>query len=506
MGKKDSVLDFNSLDIEKEASSLISEMKDIAEYLIDPPKKDEDKKSGKGGKNGGGSSSDSDSDSENNSENDNENQQGKSGKNSSSQNQQDNENEDENEGDGDNSNSESSSKNKGKQNGKGKDSDSEDKEDSDSDGKDRNGKDGEEEKDKSNQGKNNQQSPQQQQRNQSGKGSGQRDPQQELKDALDELQSLLDSKTDKEKQKGQQSGNGSGGEGQEGGGQSGGSSNGSGGGGGALPPGIHIDPVNMSSPPNKGKVKFRGIDIDLNNLPKDLKEDKDDKNKTEKEKEYLAEEFIRQAINEFKTHNPNGGGRMLTLFEESVKPAPPKWVNILNPYLRPDNNIQWLWNKAHRNRLTMANGGKVLFRGANRPKEKLKNLCIALDNSGSIDQEDFRKFYSVVKGFLDIRKNVQGWVCWWDAGEIELDAPNQGPFKNYKEFRQVKAYGGGGTDPEVALEYAKKRDCKYVIIFTDGYFDFPNKKWENEFVKVIWVIAKKEDYERFDCKWGIKAI
>lgn len=454
MGKKDSVLDFNSLDIEKEASSLISEMKDIAEYLIDPPKKDEDKKSGKGnGKNGGGSSSDSDS--ENNSENDSENQQGNLDKNSSSQNQQDNENEDENEGNGDN---------------------------------------------------NNQQSPQQQQRNQSGKGNGQRDPQQELKDALDELQSLLDSKTDKEKQQGQQSGNGSGGEGQEGGGQSGGGSSGGSSGGGALPPGIHIDPVNMSSPPNKGKVKFRGIDIDLNNLPQDLKEDKDDENKTEKEKEYLAEEFIRQAINEFKTHNPNGGGRMLTLFEESVKPAPPKWVNILNPFLRPDNNVQWLWNKAHRNRLTMANGGKVLFRGANRPKEKLKNLCIALDNSGSIDQEDFRKFYSTVKGFLDVRKNVQGWVCWWDAEEIDLNAPNQGPFKNYKEFKQVKAYGGGGTDPEVALEYAKKRDCKYVIIFTDGYFDFPDKKWEKEFTKVIWVIAEKEDFENFDCKWGIKAI
>ena len=503
MGKKDSVLDFNSLDIEKEASSLISEMKDIAEYLIDPPKKDEDKKSGKGNnKNGNGSSSDSDS--ENNSENDNENQQGNSDKNSSSQNQQDNENEDENEGNGDNNNSKSSSKNKDKQNGKGKDSDSEEEKDSNSEGKDGNKNDGEEEKDNKSNGGKSQQSPQQQQRNQSNRGNGQKDPQQELKDALDELQSLLDSKTSKDKQQGQQSGGDSNGEGQQGGGQQSGGSGG--GGGGALPPGIHVDPVNMSSPPDKGKVKFRGIDIDLNNLPQDLKEDKDDENKTEREKEYLAEEFIRQAINEFKAHSPNGGGRMLTLFEESVKPAPPKWVNILNPYLRPDNNIQWLWNKAHRNRLTMANGGKVLFRGANRPKEKLKNLCIALDNSGSIDQEDFRKFYSTVKGFLDVRKNVQGWVCWWDAEEIDLNAPNQGPFKNYKEFKQVKAYGGGGTDPTVALEYAKKRDCKYVIIFTDGYFDFPNKKWESEFVKVIWVIAKKEDFENFDCKWGIKAI
>ncbi len=249
-----------------------------------------------------------------------------------------------------------------------------------------------------------------------------------------------------------------------------------------------------------GKVNFRGTEIDLGDFNVDLKHDTHSINKTDKKLERELSEMARAAFEDSKRAG-KGHCSMERFFEELEKATPPNWTALLNPYLRPDLSVKYSWNKAHKNRVTRLAGYKLLQQGSVKPPVALKQLLIAIDTSGSITDEQLSIFYSQVKGFLDVRPHVKGHVCYWDTR-----IANSGEFRDYKTFSKVAAKGGGGTDVECVFEYAKENELKYLVIFTDGYCDFP-KNWKDKFACVLWVIPVEEDYRTFmkreDIEFGL---
>ena len=96
------------------------------------------------------------------------------------------------------------------------------------------------------------------------------------------------------------------------------------------------------------------------------------------------------------------------------------------------------------------------------------DICIALDMSGSIGDEQARDFLSEIKGIMDEYKdyNIKLW-CFDTKVYNEQDFSADGG----DDLMDYEIMGGGGTEFMVNWDYMKYNDIqpKKFIMFTDGY-------------------------------------
>jgi len=96
------------------------------------------------------------------------------------------------------------------------------------------------------------------------------------------------------------------------------------------------------------------------------------------------------------------------------------------------------------------------------------DLCIAIDMSGSIGDDQATDFLSEVQGIMDEYQDykIKLW-CFDTAVYGEEDFSADSP----SNLREYKVIGGGGTDFNANWEYMKENDIvpKKFIMFTDGY-------------------------------------
>jgi predicted metal-dependent peptidase len=113
--------------------------------------------------------------------------------------------------------------------------------------------------------------------------------------------------------------------------------------------------------------------------------------------------------------------------------------------------------------------------------EKLEDVVIAVDTSGSISTWQFNHFISEVKEILTVFPKFRGWFIDCDAqiNQVLEIKPNE-------EFKP-KMKGGGGTDFNPVFDKIKEEDWnpKVLIYLTDGYGDFPD---EEPPYPTIWLI------------------
>jgi predicted metal-dependent peptidase len=104
------------------------------------------------------------------------------------------------------------------------------------------------------------------------------------------------------------------------------------------------------------------------------------------------------------------------------------------------------------------------------------DICVAIDMSGSIGDEQAKDFLTEIKGIMEEYKDFKIKLWTFDTrvyGERDYDGYNMDEFANYK------CKGGGGTDFDANWEYMKENDIqpKKFIMFTDGY---PCGSWGDE--------------------------
>ena len=107
--------------------------------------------------------------------------------------------------------------------------------------------------------------------------------------------------------------------------------------------------------------------------------------------------------------------------------------------------------------------------------EQTIDLCIAIDTSGSIREEQTRDFLGEVQGIMDQYRDFKIKIWCFDT-EIHNEqdiTPHEGDLQSYE------IQGGGGTDFDANFEYMKENDIqpKKFIMFTDGY---PWESWGDE--------------------------
>ena len=129
-------------------------------------------------------------------------------------------------------------------------------------------------------------------------------------------------------------------------------------------------------------------------------------------------------------------------------------------------------------------------------REPKLEIAVAVDTSGSIDEDDFKQFFTeivnTVNGFSDYKLTL-----------IQCDSTIQlvQEYSKHRPFNKnqpIELKGGGGTDFTPVFEYIKEKNMtpKVLLYYTDGCGDFPKNKPE---YPVIWLLTKDADVP-----WGKK--
>jgi len=104
------------------------------------------------------------------------------------------------------------------------------------------------------------------------------------------------------------------------------------------------------------------------------------------------------------------------------------------------------------------------------------DICISIDMSGSIGDDQAKDFLTEIKGIMDEYKDFKIKLWTFDTsvyGEADFDGFTM------EDFAEYHCKGGGGTDFDVNWEYMKENNInpKKFIMFTDGY---PFGSWGDE--------------------------
>jgi predicted metal-dependent peptidase len=119
--------------------------------------------------------------------------------------------------------------------------------------------------------------------------------------------------------------------------------------------------------------------------------------------------------------------------------------------------------------------------------ERVGNIIIGCDTSGSITNEDHARNLSETDAILTVVTPDKLHIIYWDhtvaAHEI-YDDSTRGSFRN-----STKPVGGGGTNPGAMEAYLKQHDIKAdcIIMFTDGYVPDWGTDWNG--APILWVIT-----------------
>ena len=149
-----------------------------------------------------------------------------------------------------------------------------------------------------------------------------------------------------------------------------------------------------------------------------------------------------------------------------------------------------------------------------RRKRVVKDVVVAIDVSGSVSEEEIKRYLSevanLIKTYSNETQDVNGELLFWST-----NVGDAGEFNTIKDMCKVKPLTTGGTDVrpvfqylngEIATQTGKKepkqtRDMMMIMILTDGYFSENYADYKKIFgSKVVWIIDG--DASRFDPPFG----
>ena len=117
--------------------------------------------------------------------------------------------------------------------------------------------------------------------------------------------------------------------------------------------------------------------------------------------------------------------------------------------------------------------------------EKVEELVLAIDTSGSIGQRELTAFLSEVRSICDTVKPSKVRVLYWDTQVCRDEVYEMDELD--KLVQSTKPRGGGGTEVECVPQYMAEHGIKpqATIIFTDGYL---GGSWGSWNCPTLWVV------------------
>lgn len=167
---------------------------------------------------------------------------------------------------------------------------------------------------------------------------------------------------------------------------------------------------------------------------------------------------------------------------------------LLNPKLPWQRILQRYIQNMSKNDYSFRKPNRRYFPDHHLPSlfsEKLINLAIAVDASGSVSDEEFLVFVSETTGIMKMMNPDQITLIQFDSAIKSVDKVH-----SIMELSKIKFTGRGGTRISPVLEWAKQNKPQLLLVFSDGEFRF----FESESkIPVVWVINNND---RFSAPFG----
>lgn len=179
--------------------------------------------------------------------------------------------------------------------------------------------------------------------------------------------------------------------------------------------------------------------------------------------EKLADTIIKHAMKKAYDKNQGNISESLKQFLEDIfNQDTLNWKQILRNFI--GNNISKLeeFSRTRPNRRIglLAQGKKKTY----KPK-----ILVALDQSGSVDNESLGLMFNELRKLLkDLESSV-------DVIAFDTETQYLGNIEVYKDIKKERTFSGGTSFVPV-YEDVKKYRSDLLIMFTDGYGDFPLEK------------------------------
>lgn len=137
---------------------------------------------------------------------------------------------------------------------------------------------------------------------------------------------------------------------------------------------------------------------------------------------------------------------------------------------------------------------------------KINGIRIGIDTSASMKEEQINNILEEIYA-LSVKYDLDGEIIFWD--QIIEDVV---PLRSKEDVERARkhASGKGGTDTGCLFELLEKEirmgeDVELIVVFTDGAFPTPEKRFGTEFgMRTIWVQCAENtmDQERFNPGFG----
>lgn len=121
----------------------------------------------------------------------------------------------------------------------------------------------------------------------------------------------------------------------------------------------------------------------------------------------------------------------------------------------------------------------------NEKAEKVENVWIVVDSSGSVSDKQLALALNEIKGAIEqYNGRFSGWVSFFDYFVTKPEA-----FDSLEDIKRLNLFGGGGTSFENIFKARRgyfDEDLSCIIIITDGYAPWP-KESEADGIPVLWL-------------------
>lgn len=181
---------------------------------------------------------------------------------------------------------------------------------------------------------------------------------------------------------------------------------------------------------------------------------------------------------------PGGVKRMIKDLTEPVM----NWRELLQQQIESTIKSDFSWMKPSRRGWHM----DAVMPGM-MPGNQI-DVCVAIDTSGSITENDLKIFLSEVKGIMEAYTEYKIHVITWDTA---VHNPQEFTSDNLEDIAAYEPGGGGGTDPHCVWEWLKDNDIepKKLIMFTDFCFFGWSPKEVEQYCETVWIIKGNKNAE-----------
>ena len=217
-------------------------------------------------------------------------------------------------------------------------------------------------------------------------------------------------------------------------------------------------------------------------LDGDGDEDKDGKGRpklTQAERDAIKDEIREAVLNAAQAAGagnlPAGVRRMI---QDLTAPVI-NWRELLQQQLESTFKEDFTWMKTNRR------GWHLDAVLPGRKPGEMVDICVAIDTSGSISEENIREFLTEVKGIMESYDQYRIRVWTFDT---EVYNMQEFTSDNLEDIASYDAQGGGGTDFMANWEFMRENEIEpnRLVVFTDG---MPFGEWgEEDYCDTCWII------------------